>query len=82
MLEFVRGLVQPIVEHPDDVAVQVTEGEAVTLIEVSVHADDYDTVQGEKGRTLRAIRNLVSAAAGGQKASLELVDANKGSAEE
>jgi predicted RNA-binding protein YlqC (UPF0109 family) len=32
-------------------------------------------VDGDKGRTLRAIRNVLSAAAGSRKATFDLVDA-------
>jgi predicted RNA-binding protein YlqC (UPF0109 family) len=49
---------------------------------MSVHPDDREKVQGENGRTLRAIRNILSAAAGRRKATLDLVDENALAAKE
>ena len=74
MQDLVFHLVRPIVSHPDDVSVQVVEGEATVMLEMTVHDDDREVVQGENGRTLRAIRNVLSAAAGRRKATLDLVE--------
>jgi predicted RNA-binding protein YlqC (UPF0109 family) len=74
MEALVRHLVESIVSHPGDVQVQTVEGEAVVMLELVVHPDDKAAVEGDRGRTLRAIRNLLSAAAGSRKATLELVD--------
>jgi predicted RNA-binding protein YlqC (UPF0109 family) len=74
MQDLVFHLVRPLVTHPDDVKVQVVEGEATVMLEMSVHKDDRERVQGDNGRTLRAIRNILSAAAGRRKATLDLVD--------
>jgi predicted RNA-binding protein YlqC (UPF0109 family) len=73
MEALVRHLVEPIVSNPDDVSIQTVEGEAVVLLELVVHPDDRDRVEGDKGRTLRAIRNVLSAAAGSRKATVDLV---------
>jgi len=70
----VRHLVEPIVEHPNDISLQIVEGESVVMLELVVHPDDRARVEGDKGRTLRAIRNVLSAAAGSRKATLDLVD--------
>lgn len=74
MQDLVLHLVRPIVAHPEDVSLQVVEGEATVMLEMAVHADDREVVQGENGRTLRAIRNVISAAAGRRKATLDLVE--------
>jgi predicted RNA-binding protein YlqC (UPF0109 family) len=74
MQDLVFHLVRPIVSHPDDVKVQVVEGEATVMLELSVHPEDRERVQGDNGRTLRSIRNVLSAAAGRRKATLDLVD--------
>lgn len=70
----VRHLVEPIVENPKDISLQIVEGESVVMLELVVHPDDRARVEGDKGRTLRAIRNVLSAAAGSRKATLDLVD--------
>jgi predicted RNA-binding protein YlqC (UPF0109 family) len=74
MEPLVRHLVESIVGNPGDVQVQTVEGEAVVMLELMVHPDDRAAVEGDRGRTLRAIRNLLSAAAGSRKATLELVE--------
>lgn len=78
----VRHLVESIVSHPNDVSVQAVEGEAVVVLELVVHPDDRAVVEGDRGRTLRAIRNLLSAAAGSRKATLDLVEAHGASSSE
>jgi len=81
MQDLVFHLVKPIVKHPDDVKVQVVEGEATVMLEMSVNPEDREAVQGDTGRTLRSIRNILSAAAGKKKATLDLVDENAGGAD-
>lgn len=75
MEALVRHVVEPIVHHKDAVRLKTVEGEAVVMMELVVHPDDKERVDGDKGRTLRAIRNILSAAAGSRKATLDLVDA-------
>ena len=82
MEKLVNHLVKPIVDHPDEVDLQVIEGDAVVAYELTVHPDDRETVEGERGRTLRSIRNILSAAAGSKKASLDLVDEDDDGVEE
>lgn len=82
MEPLVRHLVEPIVSHPEDVSLQTVEGDAVVMLELVVHPDDRDRVDGEKGRTLRAIRNILSAAAGSRKATLDLVEQHGAAHEE
>jgi predicted RNA-binding protein YlqC (UPF0109 family) len=74
MEALVRHLVLPIVKHPGEVSIRVVEGEAVITLELTVHPDDREAVDGERGRTLRSIRNILSAAAGSKKATLDLMD--------
>ena len=73
-MELVKHLVLPLVDHPDDVSLQAIEGDNVTMLEMIVNEADKPAVEGEKGRTLRAVRNIVSAAAGRRKTTLDLVD--------
>lgn len=74
MNELVRYLVRTIVARPDAVKVSEVEGEACILLELAVDPADVDTVKGPDGETLRAIRTVLSAAAGRRKAVLELVE--------
>jgi len=75
MQDLVRHLVVPIVGNPDDIAIQVVEGESTVMMELVVHTDDEERVRGPEGKTLRAIRSVISAAAGRRKATLDLVEA-------
>ena len=74
MEALVRHLVESIVEDPEAVSVQAVEGDSVVMFELVVAPEDRERVDGDKGRTLRAIRNVLSAAAGRRKATLDLVD--------
>ncbi|HHO53349.1 MAG TPA: KH domain-containing protein [Deltaproteobacteria bacterium] len=74
MEDLVRHLVEPIVDEPDAVSIQTIERESVIILELVVDPDDKEELEGDKGRTLRAIRNILSAAAGRRKATLDLVD--------
>ncbi len=74
MEELVRHLVEPIVADPEAVSIQTVDGEAVVMLELVVDPDDKEQLESDKGRTLRAIRNILSAAAGRRKATLDLVD--------
>ena len=74
MEALLNHLVKPIVAHPDSVKVQIVESEDVTILEFIVHEDDYERLKEGGGRTLRSIRNIISAAAGKNRASVDLVE--------
>ena len=76
MIELAEHLLKPIVAHPDDISIQVVEGDSATILEAVVHPDDRAIFDGDEGRTLRAIRNILSAAAGRRKATLDIVEAH------
>jgi hypothetical protein len=76
----VRKLIQEVaktlVEHPDEVQVDaVPEGE-VLVLELTVADTDMGRVIGKAGRTARALRGLLSAAAAkaNQRCSLEILE--------
>ncbi len=75
MEALLRHLVEPIVSQSDAVQVRAVEGDSVTMLELIVHDDDRDHVRGPEGKTLRAIRTVLSAAAGRRKATVDLVTA-------
>jgi predicted RNA-binding protein YlqC (UPF0109 family) len=82
MEDLVRHLVEPIASHPDEISLQVIEGEASLVFEMSVHPDDAKALKAEQGRTIRAIRTVLSAAAGRRKVTLDLVGADGDGSEE
>ncbi|MEZ0116642.1 UNVERIFIED_ORG: putative RNA-binding protein YlqC (UPF0109 family) [Heyndrickxia coagulans] len=64
MDDLILSIVRPIVSHPDEVRVERDEQESGTLYRLIVHPDDAGMVIGKKGRTAKAIRTVVYAAAG------------------
>lgn len=82
MEALLRHMVEPIVANKDAVSIQAIEGDASILFELVVHEDDRDRVHGEDGRTLRALRTVLSAAAGKRKATVDLVEAHGDHGEE
>ncbi len=82
MEALVRHLVEPIVQHKGDVSIQVIEKPSVLLMELVVHPDDRERLLGDKAKTLRAIRTILSAAAGKQGVSLDLVEQHAAAGEE
>jgi len=73
MQDLVKHVVEPIVSHPDAIVIKAVEGESVLMLELSVHDEDRSLFEGDNDVNLRAIRNILSAAAGSRKATIELV---------
>jgi predicted RNA-binding protein YlqC (UPF0109 family) len=70
-------IARKLVDHPDEVRVTSIEGDRVdTVLELRVHPDDMGKVIGKRGRTAKAIRTVVKAAATreGTSATVEIVD--------
>lgn len=62
MKELVEYLVKALVDKPEEVVINQTEGEAVTILEIKVASDDAGKVIGKDGRIANAIRTIVKAA--------------------
>ena len=74
-------LVKGIVEHPEDVSVQVRSGRRgprdrgpQTTYQVRVNPEDIGRVIGRGGRTATAIRTVVSAISGGRSIRVDFLD--------
>jgi predicted RNA-binding protein YlqC (UPF0109 family) len=65
-----------IVDRPDDVRVDIIESGEDAVFEMSVDPDDLGHVIGKQGRTARALRLALGAAAAkrGRQAGLEIAD--------
>jgi len=74
--EMVECVAKRLVDNPDAVSVTVTEGERTVVIELSVDPKDLGKVIGRQGRTAKALRTLLSAAATkmGKRAVLEIIE--------
>ncbi|MBE0565833.1 MAG: KH domain-containing protein [Krumholzibacteria bacterium] len=76
MLELVSYVVVNLVEHPDDVVVDIVRREGRDVYRVKVHAEDLGKVIGKGGQTARALRVLLAAVSArtDQRLGLEIVE--------
>ena len=74
--DLVAYLARGLVDHPDDVAVEILEPGDDAAFELRVHPDDLGHVIGKQGRTARSLRLALGAAAQriGRHADLEIAD--------
>jgi predicted RNA-binding protein YlqC (UPF0109 family) len=63
MKELIEYIARALVDSPDSVTVSELQGEKTAIYELRVAPEDLGKVIGKQGRTARAIRTLVSAAA-------------------
>ncbi len=63
MQELIVCIAKSLVDQPDEVNVKLTEEDDTVTIELSVAPEDLGKVIGKQGRTARAMRSLLSAAA-------------------
>ncbi|HVY11276.1 MAG TPA: RNA-binding protein [Mycobacteriales bacterium] len=73
LTEALDHLVRGIVDHPDDVQVDLRERRNGRVLEVRVHPDDLGKVIGRAGRTAKALRAVMTAI-GGKGVRVDLVD--------
>ena len=74
--DLVEYIVKSLVDVPDEVSINVIEGEKSTILELKVASEDVGKVIGKQGRIAQAIRTILSASAtkGGKRAVLEILD--------
>jgi hypothetical protein len=72
----VLWLARELVEHRDAVKVDAIERNSSTVLELTVAEDDLGRVIGRGGRTAKALRTVVDAAARreGRRAVLDILD--------
>lgn len=75
-IEMLEYIAKSLVDHPDDVSISEVEEDGETVLELRVHPEDMGKVIGKRGRTAKAIRTMVKAAATreGTSASVEIVE--------
>ncbi len=76
MRDLIEYIAKSLVDRPEDVSVQATEGEKTTIIELRVAQEDLGKVIGKQGRTARAMRILLNAAGTkmGKRCVLEILE--------
>jgi len=76
MKELIHYIASSLVDHPDKVQVTESEQDDTIIIELTVAKEDLGKVIGKQGRTARAMRALLSAAAGkiNKRSRLEIME--------
>ena len=76
MKELIQYIATALVDNPDQVQVKETEQDDTVIIELTVAKEDLGKVIGKQGRTARAMRSLLSAAAGkvNKRSRLEIME--------
>lgn len=76
MKELIHYIASALVDHPDQIQINETEQDDTVIIELTVAKEDLGKVIGKQGRTARAMRSLLSAAAGkvNKRSRLEIME--------
>jgi predicted RNA-binding protein YlqC (UPF0109 family) len=76
MEELIAFIARSLVDQPDEVKVSVNEEEDTFTVELAVAPDDLGKVIGKQGRTARAMRSILAAAAAkeNKRSRLEIVE--------
>jgi predicted RNA-binding protein YlqC (UPF0109 family) len=76
MKELIEYIVKALVDNPDKVAISEVCGEKSIIYELRVGEGDLGKVIGKEGRTAKAIRTIITAAAmkQGKRAVLEIME--------
>ncbi len=76
MKELIEYIAKALVDHPDQVEVKEIAGEKTLIYELRVGQGDIGKVIGKEGRTAKAIRSIITAAAMkvGKRAQLEILE--------
>ena len=62
MKQLIEDIAKALVDVPEEVAVNVIEGEQTTVLELKVAPSDLGKVIGKQGRTARSLRTILGAA--------------------
>lgn len=75
MKELLEYLARSLVDNPEQVSINVVDGERSMVLELKVAPEDMGKVIGKQGRIAKAIRTVVKAAATkeGKKVMVEIV---------
>ena len=76
MKELIAYIADALVDNPADVVVNEVEEDDTITIELTVAKEDLGKVIGKQGRTAKAMRSLLSAAAGkvNKRSRLDIIE--------
>jgi predicted RNA-binding protein YlqC (UPF0109 family) len=74
--DLVLTIVHPLVTHPEDIKLDITESDEFLEYNLSVNPEDIGRVIGKQGRVAKAIRTIVYAVriSGPKRVRLNIVD--------
>lgn len=74
--ELIEYLAKALVDHPEQVEVAEIAGEQTVVLELRVAKEDLGKVIGKQGRTVKAMRAILSAASSKlrKRADLEILE--------
>ena len=74
--ELIKLIARSLVDKPDQVEIQEVSGDSTTVYELRVAQEDLGKIIGKQGKTAKAIRVLLGAAAAKEKrrAVLEIIE--------
>ena len=74
--ELIKLIASSLVDKPDQVEIQEVSGDSTTVYELRVAKEDLGKIIGKQGKTAKAIRVLLGAAAAKEKrrAVLEIIE--------
>ena len=75
MKEFIAYIVKNLVDSPDQVYVNVFEGQSSTIVEIQVADHDIAKLVGKQGRIIKSLRTIVMTVGArfGRKIKVELL---------
>jgi uncharacterized protein len=76
MKAFIEYVAKALVDYPEEVDVREIDGERAVIFELRLNQTDIGKVIGKSGRTITAIRTLLTSAAAkqGKRAMLEIIE--------
>lgn len=76
MKELLEYIARSLVDKPEDVNVEVVEGDRSVILQLKVAPEDVGKVIGKQGRIAQALRTLIRASAvkQGKRAIVEILD--------
>lgn len=76
MKQLIEYIAKALVDNPDKVEIKEIAGEKTLIYELRVGDGDLGKVIGKEGRTAKAIRSIITAAAmkQGKRAQLEILE--------
>lgn len=60
MKELLQTILEPMLDYPDALNIEVHETKHHTTLKVNVHDDDMGRVIGKRGRVIKAVRTVMS----------------------